>query len=62
MTNDVVTNSNGENTGKEKNLHFFEKYLTLWVLLCIAAGMIPHCTGRNQMKQKKCYLTLLKGI
>ncbi|MBN1803625.1 MAG: ACR3 family arsenite efflux transporter [Sedimentisphaerales bacterium] len=29
-----------EGFGKEKNLHFFEKYLTLWVLLCIAVGMI----------------------
>ena len=40
MTNDVVTNKNSENSGNEKKLHFFEKYLTLWVLLCIAAGMV----------------------
>jgi ACR3 family arsenite transporter len=40
MTNDIDTNSNVENSGKEKKLHFFEKYLTLWVLLCIAVGMV----------------------
>ncbi|NQT02915.1 MAG: arsenical-resistance protein, partial [Planctomycetes bacterium] len=40
MTNDISTNSNIENSGKEKKLHFFEKYLTLWVLLCIAVGMV----------------------
>jgi len=40
MTNGIDTNSNGENSGKEKKLHFFEKYLTLWVLLCIAGGMV----------------------
>jgi len=40
MTNEIATNSNVENSGKEKKLHFFEKYLTLWVLLCIAVGMI----------------------
>jgi len=40
MTNDIGTNSIKENSGEKKKLHFFEKYLTLWVLLCIAAGMI----------------------
>ncbi|MHC4105922.1 MAG: ACR3 family arsenite efflux transporter [Planctomycetota bacterium] len=40
MTNEIDTNSNVENSGKEKKLHFFEKYLTLWVLLCIAVGMV----------------------
>ncbi len=40
MTNETDTNPNVENSRKEKKLHFFEKYLTLWVLLCIAAGMV----------------------
>ncbi|MDT8302688.1 MAG: ACR3 family arsenite efflux transporter [Sedimentisphaerales bacterium] len=40
MTNEIETNSNVGNSGKEKKLHFFEKYLTLWVLLCIAVGMV----------------------
>ncbi len=40
MTNEIGTNSKVENSGKEKKLHFFEKYLTLWVLLCIAVGMV----------------------
>ncbi|MCP4262491.1 MAG: ACR3 family arsenite efflux transporter [Planctomycetes bacterium] len=40
MTNDIDKNSNVENSGKEKKLHFFEKYLTLWVLLCIAGGIV----------------------
>jgi len=40
MTNEIDTNTNVENSGKEKKLHFFEKYLTLWVLLCIAVGMV----------------------
>jgi ACR3 family arsenite transporter len=40
MENNLEANLNSENSGKEKKLHFFEKYLTLWVLLCIAAGMI----------------------
>ena len=40
MTNEIETNSNIGNSGKEKKLHFFEKYLTLWVLLCIAVGMV----------------------
>jgi ACR3 family arsenite transporter len=40
MTNEVVTNMNMEGSGKEKKLHFFEKYLTLWVFLCIVGGMV----------------------
>jgi len=40
MTNDIETSLNVEDSGKEKKLHFFEKYLTLWVLLCIAGGMV----------------------
>jgi len=40
MTYAIDKNSNGENSGKGKRLNVFEKYLTLWVLLCIAGGMV----------------------
>lgn len=40
MTYAMDKNSNGENSGKAKKLNVFEKYLTLWVLLCIAGGIV----------------------
>jgi len=40
MTYAMDKNSNGENSGKGKKLNVFEKYLTLWVLLCIAGGVV----------------------
>jgi ACR3 family arsenite transporter len=40
MINDAAAHSSVENSGKGKKLHFFEKYLTLWVLLCIAGGIL----------------------
>ncbi|GAI24615.1 unnamed protein product, partial [marine sediment metagenome] len=40
MTDEIDKNSNGENSGKGKKLNVFEKYLTLWVLLCIAGGVV----------------------
>ena len=40
MTYAMDKNSNGEDSGKGKKLNVFEKYLTLWVLLCIAGGVI----------------------
>lgn len=29
-----------EQTGNSKGIGFFEKYLTLWVVLCIAGGIL----------------------
>ena len=29
-----------ESSGNVKGIHFFERYLTLWVVLCIVAGII----------------------
>ena len=40
MTDAMDKNSNGEDSGKAKKLNVFEKYLTLWVLLCIAGGIV----------------------
>ena len=40
MTYAMDKNTNGEDSGKGKKLNVFEKYLTLWVLLCIAGGMV----------------------
>jgi len=40
MTDAMDKKSNGENSGKAQKLNVFEKYLTLWVLLCIAGGVV----------------------
>ncbi len=40
MTYAMDKKTNGDNSGKAKKLNVFEKYLTLWVLLCIAGGMV----------------------
>ncbi len=40
MTYAMDKKTNGEDSGKGKKLNVFEKYLTLWVLLCIAGGIV----------------------
>lgn len=40
MTYAVNNNSSAELRNSSKGLSVFEKYLTLWVVLCIAGGIV----------------------